>query len=237
MRSKGSQAALTLIFILFGFMLATQFRVNPQLSDNVPYQRAEELTVLLKVAEDERDQLQKEVTSLRDRVAEMMAGEDQMKGLEQELSKARILAGLVDVKGPGLIVEMTDSQKPSAPGQDPNAFIIHDDDVLAVVNELFAAGAEAVSVNGQRLVSKTEIRCVGSVFMVNGVRIAPPLEIKAIGDPDTLDSALKMRGGVIETLKPWGIEITTKKETEIVVPAYAGSLEFRYATPVKKEGS
>jgi len=237
LRSRGSQAALALIFMIFGFMLATQFRTRPQVSGNVPYQRAEELSVLLKVAEEERDKLREEIAVLRDRVAEMTAGENQLKGLQSELLKARILAGLVDVKGPGLTVEMTDSQKPSTSGQDPNVFLIHDDDVLGVVNELFAAGAEAVSVNGQRMVAKSEIRCAGPVFIVNGVRLAPPLKIQAIGDPETLDNALKMRGGVIDRLKLWGIEIKTKREGEIVIPAYTGSLDFRYAQPAKKEGS
>ena len=77
------------------------------------------------------------------------------------------------MKGPGVTVEMNDAQKPVGSGQDPNLFIIHDDDILAVVNELFAAGAEAMCINGQRVVATTEVRCVGPVIMVNGNRVAP----------------------------------------------------------------
>lgn len=237
MGRRGSQAALTIIFILFGFMLATQFRARPPISGNVPYQRAEELSVLLKATEEERDRLREEVKVLRDRVAEMMAGENQVKVLRDELLKARILGGLVDVKGPGVTVEMNDSQVKSSGVQDPNVFLIHDDDVLRVVNELFAGGAEAVAVNGQRLVATSEIRCAGPVFIINGVRVAPPLKIQAIGDPVMLQNALKMRGGVVDNLALFGIEVKIKTEQEIVVPAYSGSLNFRYAKPVKDEGS
>ena len=154
----------------------------------------------------------------------MAKGEDQVEILQDELAETRIMAGLTAAVGPGISIEMSDSQKPSAGLVDPNVFLIHDDDVLKVVNELFAAGAEAVSINGERVVSTTEIRCAGPVFLVNGTRIAPPLKILAIGDSKTLDSSLKMRGGVIDNLSLWGIEIKTKIEEEITIPAYSGSL-------------
>ena len=113
-------------------MLATQFRARPPVAANVHYQRAEELSVLLNATEEERDRLRDEVKVLRDRVAEAMAGESQVKVLQEELLKARVLAGLAEVKGPGITVEMNDAQKQAAAGQDPNLFIIHDDDVLAL---------------------------------------------------------------------------------------------------------
>ncbi len=238
MSRRGSQIALTIIFVLFGFMLATQLRVRPPMPANVHYQRAEELSMLLDATEEERDRLKDEVKVLRDRVAEaMVASESQVKVLQEELLKARVLAGLVEVKGPGVTVEMSDAQKEAAAGQDPNLYIIHDDDVLAVVNELFAAGAEGMSINGQRVVATTEIRCAGAVLMINGVRLAPPLKIQAIGDPEVLQNALKMRGGVVDNLTFWGIDVKIKAEQEIVLPAYSGSLKFRFANPVQKEGS
>lgn len=73
--------------------------------------------------------------------------------------------------------------------------------------------------------------------MINGVRLAPPLKIQAIGDPEVLQNALKMRGGVVDNLSFWGIDVKIKVEQEIVLPAYSGSLNFRFAKPVQKEGS
>ena len=237
MRRRGSQAALTIIFALFGFMLATQFRARPPIAGNLQLQRAEELSVLLKVAEQERDTLRAEVEALRGKVTEMLAGEDQVKVLQEELAKARVLAGLTAVKGPGVVAEMSDSQKARPKGQDADAFLIHYDDVLKLVNELFASGAEAASVNGQRVVATTEIRCVGPVIMINGVRTGAPFIILAIGDPETLENSLKMRGGIVESLSFWGIEVKVRTEQEMIIPAYQGALTFRFAQPVKKEGT
>ena len=235
MSKRGTQLILSVVLMIFGFMLALQLKARPTMTANISYQRAVELTALLKAAEEERNALREEVKQLRDRLAQSAAGLSREQALQDELARARILAGLADVKGPGVIVEMTDSNKPSSVGQDPNVYLIHDDDVRSVVNELLSAGAEAISINGQRLVATTEIRCAGPVFMINGVRIAPPIEIRAIGDPETLDSALHLRGGVIDNLSLWGIGVKVKREEEVFVPAYNGTLQFKYATPVKVE--
>jgi len=218
-------------------MLATQFRARPPITENLRQQRAEELSVLLQVAEQERDSLRTEVASLREQVADMMEGQDQVAVLQAELQKARVLAGLTEVEGPGVSVEMNDSTRPAQPGQDPNVFLIHDDDVQKVVNALFAAGAEAVSVNGHRLITTSEIICAGNVIIVNGARIAPPIKILAIGNPETLEAGLKMRGGVVDSLVLWGIEVKIKIEEKVTLPAYSGSLNLQYATPVKKGGA
>lgn len=237
MRSRGSWAALTFIFMLFGFMLATQFRARPPIAGNLQYQRAEELSVLLKVTEEQRDTLIEEVATLRDKITKMEAGIDQERVLKDELTRARILAGLTEVKGPGVVIEMSDSKKVAQPGQDPNVFLIHDKDLQDVINACFGAGAEALSVNDQRFVSKTEVVCAGNVIMINGARLAPPFKILAIGDPVTLENGLTMRGGVISNLQFWGIDVKITQQPEIVIPAYKGSLDFRYAQPVEKEAS
>ena len=108
-------------------------------------------------------------------------------------------------------------------------YVIHDDDILKVVNELRAAGAEAVSINGQRLIGSSEIRCAGPTLSVNNVRSSAPFEIRAIGEPKNLENALKMRGGVMETLKVWGIQMEIKSSDSVYVPAYKGSLKHEYA--------
>ncbi|MGI6631946.1 MAG: DUF881 domain-containing protein [Bacillota bacterium] len=235
MGKRGSQVALTLIFALFGLMLAMQFRARPPISGPLQYQRSEELALLLKVAEEDRDKLREEVAELRDQLADMQSVEDQVRVLQEELSKAMVLAGTAEVRGPGISLELSDSKTPSQPGQDPNLFVVHDKDLLEVVNEVFAAGAEAVSINGQRIVATTEITCAGNVIMINGVRQAPPFLILAIGDPATLEGGLKMRGGLIDNLTFWHLEVKLKAEEEITIPAYGGSLSFKYARPVRKE--
>ena len=112
-----------------------------------------------------------------------------------------------------------------------NIYILHDSDILLVVNELKDAGAEAISINGERLTALSEIRCVGSVVSVNNVRISTPFIINAIGDSDTLESALLFRGGVVSELMNYGFEFDIKKMDSVTVPAYKGAISFKYATP------
>ena len=107
--------------------------------------------------------------------------------------------------------------------------MIHDDDLLRLLNELRAAGAEALSVNQERLLDISEVRCAGPTVSVNNTRFTPPYEIRAIGDPKTLESALRLRGGVVETLKFWGITVDVKRKDDVVIPAYKGTRHFEYA--------
>ena len=132
--------------------------------------------------------------------------------------------------------EELDAVKAKA-GENPNLYVIHDDDILRVINELRAAGAEAISINGQRLVGTSEIRCAGPTLSVNNVRSAAPFEIHAIGDKTTLENALKMRGGVVETLKVWGIQLEITASDAVYVPPYKGIRKYEYAeVAAEKEG-
>jgi uncharacterized protein YlxW (UPF0749 family) len=155
--------------------------------------------------------------------------------LLSELSKARLASGLIAVKGPGVVVVLNDSSKSIQPGEDPNLYLIHDEDLLKVVNELRAAGAEAISINGQRMLAVSEIRCAGPTIQVNGNRIAPPFAISAIGDPALLESSLRMKGGVLENLVFWGIQTSLEKPKEVVIPGYPGTIKFKHAGPIQEE--
>lgn len=234
MKAVNNKIALAFVCLFLGFMIAVQFRVQKDIRSSNAMQRTEELVARLQNSEKEREALAKEVWELRNRIAELASGADTIKALSAELENLRVAAGLVDLKGPGVTVIMEDSKRAPKPGEDPNAFLIHDDDVLRVINELRASGAEAISVNGQRVTARTEVRCVGPTISVNGVRLSPPIVINAIGNADTMEAALKMRGGVIDAVAVWGIEVKVKKEAEVSVPAYKGSLQFEYAQPAKK---
>jgi len=134
---------------------------------------------------------------------------------------------------------MDDSTKPVKAGENPNLYVIHDDDLLRVINELRAAGAEAISVNGQRLTGISEIRCAGPTLSVNNVRSSAPFEIRAIGDKKSLENSLRMRGGVVETLSVWGIQLDITVSDDVYIPPYRGSIRQNYAreTKEREEGS
>lgn len=228
--------AVALVCVVLGFMLSMQFKVQKQvtLADVSRMQRIEELAGQLEKAEQERDALQEELEELRGQLRNMASAQQEFQALAQQLEQAQIHAGLIAMSGPGVVVTLDDSNRPVTPGENANNYIIHDEDVLRVVNELLAARAEAIAINGQRVTSRTEIRCTGPVVTINGVRTAPPLEIVAIGNPTELETALTMKGGVAEAVRFWGIQLSVKKEAEVFVPAYKNSLKLHYATPAKE---
>ena len=228
---KQGRWSIAFVCMVLGFMLAVQFRATEDMRQSVSQQRVEELATRLLETEKERDRLQEELKDTKDAASEGPSNDYQ-----------RMKGGFTALAGPGVIVTLDDSKATSKAGENPNLYLIHDDDLLRVINELRAAGAEAVSINGQRLTGTSEIRCAGPTLSVNNVRSAPPYKIHAIGDPDSLEKSIKMRGGVEDTLKVWGIQIDVKKEERVEVPAYKGAASFKYAKAIEalsdeKEGS
>jgi uncharacterized protein YlxW (UPF0749 family) len=215
--------------LALGILLAVQFRVTREIQSTEPVQRAKDLAAQVNQAKAERDTLQARVDSLRAELDKVISL-PQTAEIMEELDRARIEAGVNELTGPGVEVTLNDSIVSLKPGQDPNLYVLHDEDVLRVLNELRAAGAEAISMNGQRLLATTEVRCTGPTVLLNkDKRLAPPYVVTAIGNPDTLESALKMKGGVAETLQFWGIQVTVKKLPQVIVPPYNGGIMFEYA--------
>ena len=223
-RYKGGHFSIAFVCMVLGFMLALQFRIATDQKASLPYQRAEELSARLIETEKERDALQEKLAVL-EASRQGPGGDDG----EKMLRELRLRSGMTALAGPGVIVTVDDSKIQSKAGENQNLYVIHDDDLLKVINELRAAGAEALSLNGQRLTATSEIRCAGPTLSVNNVRSAPPYEIRAIGDSATLVNALKMRGGVMETLQVWGIQLEVKAVDEVVIPAYKGAPSFSHA--------
>lgn len=225
---KQGQAAIAFVCVVLGFMLAVQFRTTQDIRSSIPFQRIEDLSQRLSQTEKERDILLKQVHELRQAT--------ETESVSKEVENIKMGAGVVAVSGTGLVITIDDSKRLSKPGENPNLYLIHDEDMLKVINELWAAGAEAISINGQRLIATSEIRCAGPTLSVNNTRYSPPYEILVIGEPQTLENSLKMRGGVIETLQFWGISVSVKKQDMVQIPAYKGAFRFEYAKPVKEGG-
>ena len=106
-----------------------------------------------------------------------------------------------------------------------------------MINELRSAGAEAISLNGERLIATSEVRCTGAVVTVNGRRYAAPYIIFAIGDPTTLYNALTMRNGVVDILGQWQIDVEVTMSEKLLIPKYNGALELEYASPAVEDNS
>lgn len=232
-----SHLALTVVCLGIGVLLAVQIRSTGNLTATVPDLRTSEMRVLLMDAIRQNQTLQEDLEELRAKLWEyelsITKGEGSLELLRAELERARLLAGVTPVEGPGLTITLADSRKQPAQGDDPTLFIIHDEDILKVTNVLWAAGAEAVSVNEQRLLATSEIHCAGPSISINNTRIAAPFVITAIGDPEVMESSLRMRGGVVETLSYFGIEVSIKRFSILTIPGHTRPLRFEWAKPVK----
>jgi uncharacterized protein YlxW (UPF0749 family) len=224
--------SITVVTILLGVMLGFQFRNNSAGNNVVPRDREQELALEKKSLVEDLYGLQKEISDLSAKLDQAGIGQREAnEALERELARIRRFAGLAPVSGPGveLVVQ-------SHPGQALAPKDITGEHLLKMVNELYSAGSEAVSINGQRFTAVSEIRLAGSHINVNGTPLEPPYRIIAIGNASALKSRLELKGGLVEYLSESGISVETQEKDEVMIPAFAGELYFAYAKPVKEEG-
>lgn len=213
---------VTLIAATVGLLMAAQFKVQANSKQDLPSRRLEELVVMLKDAEAENARLATQVEALREQVKNADARKE---------AKPPIPARWRALEGPGVEVMINDSAKPLAKGENPNIAIVHNEDLLKIVNELRAAGAEAIALNDQRLVEGSEITCAGPTILVNKSRLVPPFVIRAIGESETMMAALQLRGGVVEYLQFYGIQVNITKKPNVLVPMYTGGAVYAFAKP------
>ena len=154
--------------------------------------------------------------------------------LENEIKDGNKVLGLSEVTGNGLIITIDDNQDISLNNwlADPNLLLVHDTDLISVVNELKNAGAEAISINEQRLITTSAIECDGNIIKVNGEKVGAPFTIKAIGLPEVLINVDRF-GGYLDYLRDTrylkvSVERMTDKKT-ITIPKYTGIIKFQYA--------
>ena len=240
MQNRGELAVMA-VCVVVGFLLAAQLR-GVQLAgaaDATNASRLETLQSLYNDVVEERDGLTEQVGQLQSELElyrqQAASGDEGSEALKTELEQMEITAGLTDVEGPGVTVVLEDSTQANVTGDEAD-YLIHDSDLLSVINELRSAGAEAISLNGERILATSEVRCTGAVVTVNGRRYAAPYIIFAIGDPDTLYSALTMRSGVADVLSQWGITVKVTASDLLLIPKYNGSVDYQYAHTVTPDG-
>jgi uncharacterized protein YlxW (UPF0749 family) len=225
------------VCLVLGGLLGVQVHTQQSRGDMEAGRRSTALISMFSSSRAQLDLQTKEIERLRSQLAKYEKEAVSEKGagalVTKELENSRIALGLVPVKGPGIELELGDStirKEAEVGGQD--IYMIHDFDLLQVANELWAAGAEAVALNGQRLVSGSAIRCSGPLIQVNNTPIASPFRFLAIGNKENLMSALNMRGGVLDPLR-WGkFQVKLTPRDEVIIPAVAIAPKHEYAKPV-----
>lgn len=235
-----AQIALGVVLMIMAFAITVQFKSvsqNKELEGGYNL-RVDELLGELKTERTKNEELEKQLNAYQNDISQYREAAETSssysKALSEQLTRAELLAGMVDVKGEGISVKLDDikNRKDISDTQSANATLIHDEDIRKVINELSAAGAEAIAVNDSRIVSTSAVRCVGPSVLINDTKMTAPYVIKAIGKADQLEAALNLNGGVIDNLKIWGFDIEIKREAEIVIPKYSGKLTYEVAKPI-----
>lgn len=237
--SKKANAILLFFSIFLGFIIVIQMKQHVE-SYNLVTLRSIQMTKV------EISNTTKEIEEMKviieDKKEELERLQDISKGdkniyevLNEELINTKVTSGFSDMEGPGIVVKMKDSQSIEIPSSDINDKVIHDVDIQNILNDLRVGGAEAISINGQRIMPMSEIKCGGPIIKINGNSLGAPFVIKAIGNPKQLYAAINAPGTYGYALKNfYKIYIETTVEDKINIPAYSGDFNFNYAKPIKE---
>ena len=224
-------------------LLALGFLIAAQLASEGPRIRitSQERTPLVATALDlqaQQDGLKQQILDTRAAIGDLEAagqgGTSVASDLNGQLQDARIAAGLAALTGPGLVIQLSDSSAPVAQGDDERDYLVSGHDVLAVVEELWLAGAEGVAVNDERVTVATAIVDIGGSVLANSAYVAPPYQVSAIGPPDMLER-LTASPGFVDFIRAraqtFGIGVDYATPEAVDLPAYAGSVNLRYGRP------
>jgi uncharacterized protein YlxW (UPF0749 family) len=174
--------------------------------------------------------LTRQVSAVRTQVDQLSATQNSGSSLQGELDRAAQQAGFAAVHGPAVTVTLDDAPASvTAAGIDPDLLVVHQQDIQGVVNAMWAGGAEAMTIMGQRVVATTAVRCVGNTLLLHGAVYSPPFVVRAIGDPTRLTAALDDSASVSvyrQYVDAYGLVFTRRADQRLALPAYSGSVEL-----------
>jgi uncharacterized protein YlxW (UPF0749 family) len=157
--------------------------------------------------------------------------------LSKDLENYKTFSGAIDVEGEGVSIIIDDGTRELLDGEDPNNVLVHDADLLMVLNELKANGAEVISVNGQRLVNSSEIACSGYSVRINRQFYARPFRIEAIGDSKRMAASMVAPESYGALLKEYGLTFEVKISDNIQIPKYSEGFNYKYMVKSIKGGN
>ena len=200
----------------------------------------------------QQEQLRAEIADAEERLAEFQEASEgsqtALAQLNEQLAEARLAAGLTDVRGPGVVIEIADSLRPVPEGERPTDYIVLVDDLRDIVTALWASGAEAITIaggstdgvaaNAERIVATTSIYGVGSSILVNTAFLSPPFRIEAIGPEGLHDRFLahpSFLGRVAQRIEVFGLQFASEPRDELTLPAFVGTTQLRWGAPLAEE--
>lgn len=235
--SRSASPGLAALLLLFGFLLAAGF-VQERLREEELPTRAAELRTLIEQRREALEQLTGDIQRLSDRLSGLQGslggGAGELDEVLARLERLRTAAGIEALTGPGVVVELVDSPRAPTSAAEEADLRIQDTDLRLVVNALWQAGAEAVAVNGQRVVTTTAIRRAGGVLLVNYRPVASPYRVVALGAAEALEEGLD-RAGIVRQFEVWrevyGLGLTVQPARGLVTPGLPVPPEVQWGGP------
>lgn len=227
------QVTLTGALFVLGFLVAAQLSAEGPRIRYTTQERAPLIETALGL-QDQQDALQARILQLREEIVDLEGDEPGSEALVRQLNAAlehaRIAGGLVQVTGPGIVFRLEDAENP---GTEHDALVTARD-IRTLVQELWLAGAEAVSINGERVTTGTAVLDIGNAILANSAYLAPPYEVSVIG-PDDLYERMAGTVSFVEFIQaridPFGLRLSFAELEAVMVPAYAGTIRSHYARP------
>ncbi|PRR78756.1 hypothetical protein CLLI_13380 [Clostridium liquoris] len=149
--------------------------------------------------------------------------------INSEIMDNKKIIGYTDLQGPGIKITLQDASMEFV--QDPFEYelrLIHNTDMIQVINDLLNAGAEAISINGLRVVSSTGVYCNGAFLRINGIQVCAPFYVNAIGNKDTLKNYMLADENHLKSLMLRNIIVDVEEDDNIKIPAFSGDIENKY---------
>jgi uncharacterized protein YlxW (UPF0749 family) len=222
---------------VLGFVAAAQWNSE---AERTSYTTSAQQALGAQALALERDQdgLQAQLAGVEAELAEIQqqseGSQTALAEINRQVVDARLAAGLTAVHGSGMVIEIADSRRVVPAGENPANYIVLADDLRDLVVALWHAGAEAIAINGERLVSTSSIYGVGSAVLVNTAFLSPPFRIEAIGPRDLEDQFRAddaYRGRVAQRIEAFDLEFATVSANDLQLPAFIGSTSLRWAVP------
>jgi uncharacterized protein YlxW (UPF0749 family) len=227
---KSRDILIALCFLLFGTFLSLQYKTGKTQNNQAADFRSTEFAQLRSRLEaeiskgvelvEENARLADEYDRYIDEYAEEIRDSNLDSKLEM-IKRYRVMAGLTDVKGSGLTITMRDAG--ARENADPSLFIIHDMDILSILNVLRESGAQAISINGERILPISEIMCAGPTVRVNRNRYTVPYIINVIGPAEKLTADIES-SLILRLLKEYDISVKIEKKSDIIIKKYHESI-------------
>lgn len=216
LQKKITYKTLVICTAILGILISLQLKtINLENNGMTTSKEGEQLAVELRGLNKEEEELRLEIDDIKEKIDEYKVGQGDSK-LESEMKKYEILSGYTDVEGKGIEVRI--KQNKDVELDSSQSIIYNYDLILSMINKLNSAQANAISVNGQRIVANTYMHLKEDALFINDTKIIEPILINAIGNPDTLASALQIKYGIVwEMEKYYNVNIEIGKKEKIKI--------------------